>query len=95
MHHGTITATELAHAIIREGMKFDRSFLSQLFINTCKVRTALMEDQFVLPCDKKIRNIRGLLPALGRVAKAVQRFIQACLKKHRGKAVFDVLVGAT
>jgi chaperonin GroEL len=53
-----------------EGMQFDRGYLSPYFINNPEKQVALMEDPFVLLYDKKISNIRDLLPVLEQVAKA-------------------------
>ena len=53
-----------------EGMQFDRGYLSPYFINNPDKQMAIMEDPFVLLFDKKISNIRDLLPVLEQVAKA-------------------------
>ncbi|MDP2029323.1 MAG: chaperonin GroEL [Thiobacillus sp.] len=53
-----------------EGMQFDRGYLSPYFINNPDKQMALLEDPFVLLFDKKISNIRDLLPVLEQVAKA-------------------------
>ncbi|MCB4810293.1 chaperonin GroEL [Methylovorus menthalis] len=53
-----------------EGMQFDRGYLSPYFINNPERQIALLENPFVLLHDKKISNIRDLLPALEQVAKS-------------------------
>ncbi len=53
-----------------EGMQFDRGYLSPYFINNPEKQSALLEDPFVLLYDKKISNIRDLLPVLEQVAKS-------------------------
>jgi chaperonin GroEL len=53
-----------------EGMQFDRGYLSAYFINNQDSMSADLESPFVLLYDKKISNIRDLLPLLENVAKA-------------------------
>ena len=53
-----------------EGMQFDRGYLSPYFVNNQQNMSAELEDPFVLIHDKKISNIRDLLPVLEGVAKA-------------------------
>jgi len=53
-----------------EGMQFDRGYLSPYFINSPEKQIAVLENPFVLLHDKKISNIRDLLPVLEQVAKA-------------------------
>ena len=55
---------------IVEGMQFDRGYLSPYFINNQDRQLALMENPFILLHDKKVSNIRDLLPVLEQVAKA-------------------------
>ncbi|MDD2893949.1 MAG: chaperonin GroEL [Halothiobacillaceae bacterium] len=52
-----------------EGMQFDRGYLSPYFVNDQQNMQASLDNPFVLLCDKKISNIRDLLPALEAVAK--------------------------
>ena len=53
-----------------EGMQFDRGYLSPYFINNQDSMAAENDDPYILLCDKKISNIRDLLPILENVAKA-------------------------
>jgi chaperonin GroEL len=53
-----------------EGMQFDRGYLSPYFINNQESMAAEQEDPYILLCDKKISNIRDMLPILENVAKS-------------------------
>ncbi|WP_386340736.1 chaperonin GroEL [Xanthomonas citri pv. citri] len=53
-----------------EGMQFDRGYLSPYFINNQQSQSADLDDPFILLHDKKISNVRDLLPVLEGVAKA-------------------------
>ena len=58
-----------------EGMQFDRGYLSPYFINNQDSMAAEHDSPFILLCDKKISNIRDLLPILEAVAKAGKSLI--------------------
>ena len=53
-----------------EGMQFDRGYLSPYFINKPEAGTVELENPYILLVDKKVSNIRELLPVLEGVAKA-------------------------
>ena len=53
-----------------EGMQFDRGYLSPYFINNQDNMSVEVEEPYILLVDKKISNIRELLPVLEQVAKA-------------------------
>jgi chaperonin GroEL len=53
-----------------EGMQFDRGYLSPYFINNQQSQQVELDDPFILLHDKKISNVREMLPILEGVAKA-------------------------
>ena len=67
VEEGTSLQNELD---VVEGMQFDRGYLSPYFINTPANQTAELENPYVLLYDKKISNVREMLPLLEGIAKA-------------------------
>ncbi len=67
VEEGQALETELD---VVEGMQFDRGYLSPYFINNQENMSAELEDPMILLHDKKVSNIRDLLPILEGVAKA-------------------------
>lgn len=53
-----------------EGMQFDRGYLSPYFITNPDKQVAELDNPYILLCDKKVGNIRDLLPVLESVAKS-------------------------
>jgi chaperonin GroEL len=58
-----------------EGMKFDRGFLSPYFITNIEKMEAVLEDAYILITDKKISNMKEILPLLEGVAKSGKPFM--------------------
>jgi chaperonin GroEL len=58
-----------------EGMQFDRGYLSPYFINNQQSQTAELEKPLILLVDKKISNIRELLPLLEAIAKGGRQLL--------------------
>lgn len=67
VEEGNVLDNELE---VVEGMQFDRGYLSPYFINNQDNMSAELEDPYILLHDKKISNIRDLLPLLEGVAKS-------------------------
>ena len=78
-NEGVITVEEAKTAEteldVVEGMQFDRGYLSPYFINQPEKQAAVLENPFILLHDKKISNIRELLPVLEQVAKAARPLV--------------------
>ena len=74
-----------------EGMQFDRGYLSPYFINNQDSMSADLEDPYVLLCDKKISNIRDMLPILESVAKA-GRPLMVVAEDIEGEALATLVV---
>jgi chaperonin GroEL len=76
-----------------EGMQFDRGYLSPYFINNPEKQIAVLEDPLVLLHDKKISNIRDLLPVLEAVAKAGKPLLIVA-EDVEGEALATLVVNA-
>merc|ERR1712178_77915 len=74
-----------------EGMQFDRGYLSPYFINNQERMTADLDDPYILLHDKKISNIRDLLPLLESVAKA-SRPLVVIAEDIEGEALATLVV---
>jgi chaperonin GroEL len=53
-----------------EGMQFDRGFISPYFISNPEKMEAVLEDPYVLLCDRKVSSLKDLIPLLEQVAKS-------------------------
>ncbi|MDP8171399.1 chaperonin GroEL [Pasteurella skyensis] len=74
-----------------EGMQFDRGYLSPYFINKPDAGTVELENPFILLVDKKISNIRELLPTLEAVAK-VNKPLLIIAEDLEGEALATLVV---
>ncbi|ADZ91316.1 chaperonin GroEL [Marinomonas mediterranea] len=76
-----------------EGMQFDRGYLSPYFINNQETMSAELENPFILLVDKKISNIRDLLPTLEAVAKS-SRPLLIVAEDVEGEALATLVVNS-
>jgi chaperonin GroEL len=94
---GVITVEEgsgLANELdVVEGMQFDRGYLSPYFINNQQSMSAELEDPFILLYDKKISNIREMLPVLEAVAKS-GRPLMIIAEDVEGEALATLVVNS-
>ncbi|WP_372747405.1 chaperonin GroEL [Litorivivens sp.] len=74
-----------------EGMQFDRGYLSPYFINNQEKMQVELDNPYILLCDKKISNIRDLLPVLEAVAKA-SRSLLLIAEDIEGEALATLVV---
>jgi chaperonin GroEL len=74
-----------------EGMQFDRGYLSPYFISNGDRQVAELENPFILLADKKISNIRDLLPVLEGVAKSSKPLLIIC-EDVEGEALATLVV---
>ncbi len=76
-----------------EGMQFDRGYLSPYFVTDQQTMAADLDDPFVLLFDKKISNIRELLPTLEAVAKS-SRPLLIIAEDVEGEALATLVVNS-
>jgi chaperonin GroEL len=74
-----------------EGMQFDRGYISPYFMTNAEKMEAVLEDAFVLLSDRKIGNLKDLLPVLEQVAK-VGRPILFVAEDVEGEALATLIV---
>merc|ERR1711907_505767 len=74
-----------------EGMQFDRGYLSPYFINKQDAGIVELENPFILMIDKKISNIRELLPILESLAKS-SRPLMVIAEDVEGEALATLVV---
>jgi chaperonin GroEL len=74
-----------------EGMQFDRGYLSPYFINNQDKQTVELDNPFILLFDKKITNIRDMIPVLEQVAKA-QKPLLIIAEDVEGEALATLVV---
>jgi len=78
---------------VLEGMQFDRGYLSPYFINSAEKQRVVLEDAYLLVCDRKIAAIRDLLPLLEQVAQAARPLL-VIAEEVEGEALATLVVNA-
>jgi chaperonin GroEL len=76
-----------------EGMQFDRGYLSPYFINNQDKQTVELDQPFILLFDKKISNIRDMIPVLEAVSKA-QKPLLIIAEDVEGEALATLVVNS-
>ncbi|MEW6690370.1 MAG: chaperonin GroEL [Pseudomonadota bacterium] len=76
-----------------EGMQFDRGYLSPYFINDAEKQRVVLEDAFILLHDKKISQIRELLPLLEAIARAGKPLLVVA-EEVEGEALATLVVNS-
>ena len=76
---------------IVEGMQFDRGYVSPYFVTDSERMECILEDAFILLCDKKISNMKDLLPILEKIAKMGKPFL-IIAEEVEGEALATLVV---
>jgi len=74
-----------------EGMQFDRGFISPYFVTNAERMEAILEDPYILTCDKKIGVLNDLVPLLEQVAKS-GRPVVVIAEDVEGEALATLIV---
>src|ERR1051325_3347987 len=74
-----------------EGMQFDRGYLSPYFVTNAERMLAELEDPYILICEKKISNMKDLLPVLEQTARA-QKPLMIIAEEVEGEALATLVV---
>ncbi|HTY93262.1 MAG TPA: chaperonin GroEL [Steroidobacteraceae bacterium] len=74
-----------------EGMQFDRGYLSPYFVTDTNTMEAVLEDAYVLVCDRKVNILKDMLPVLEQVAKTA-RPILFIAEDIEGEALATLIV---
>ncbi len=74
-----------------EGMQFDRGYLSPYFVTDSERMEAVLEDAYILICEKKISNMKDLLPVLEAIARQ-QRPLVVLAEDVEGEALATLVV---
>ena len=76
---GTITIEEAksieTYSEVKEGMQFDKGYLSPYFVNDPNTMSANLNDPYILFFEKKVSNLQDMLPLLQNVAKTGKPFL--------------------
>ena len=76
---------------IVEGMQFDRGYLSPYFVTDSSAMEAVLEDPYILVCDRKLNIIKDIIPLLEQVAKAAKPILFIA-EEIEGEALATLLV---
>ncbi|OGL40906.1 MAG: chaperonin GroL [Candidatus Schekmanbacteria bacterium RIFCSPHIGHO2_02_FULL_38_11] len=74
-----------------EGMQFDRGYLSPYFVTDAERMECILENPYILICEKKISNMKDLLPILEKIAKTGKNFL-IIAEEVEGEALATLVV---